>query len=981
MLNTSPNKHRLNPNFELVSRTKVPEIDSEVLHLRHKQTGADVLSLINTDDNKVFGVAFRTPVSCSNGVPHILEHSVLCGSQAFPVKDPFIQMARSSLRTYLNATTWPDRTLYPVASTNTADIENLRRVYMDAVFKPLLTEQTFLQEGWHYEFDAETKRLKRSGIVLNEMKGAYADPDSALTDGTISGLLPDTLYKFDAGGDPAIIPTLTYEQFVEYHRTYYHPSNALIFFSGNDDPAKRLELVEEYLSDYERVATPAEMPLQKRWATPQEHEVTYPCDDTASDVKRDMVTVNWLIGEVSDFETRFGLAILDKILTGSEGAPLRRALLASEIGEGIAFGGLAEYVREAVFGIGLRGMQADRKNDLEKLILETLSTLVSQGISPGLIDASLSVVEFQLREKNTGSTPRGLVIFTDTVSEWRYGRDLLEHLQYEKPLAALKARLATGERYFEGLIEKYFLKNPHRMTLTVRADKTQSARELAAESSDLTKIEAALSSNERSNIEQQALELQRLQATPNTAEELATLPMLRVADLDRRLKVTPQEEIKLGTARILAHPLETQGVVYLDLAYNLSACPAALLPAAAFFGRIMFALGTTEQSFFELSERIMSTSGGIGAGVAIDRSFDRSSVAQHFFVRGKSLRAKFPDMLQLISDVQRNININDRQRIRKIALEQKAGIEQGLLGSGHRVVLSRLQAMLDPVCALRERMSGIDYLDWVRALPTRIDNDWPSVEAELRQVQAVLNKSGLQVGITASRSILQERIDQVSGFINNLDSGSANIQTPAAPTLAALDEGLAASTQVFYVAKGLDLYARGYTYSAALSVVCNYISRSYLWDRVRVQGGAYGAFASGSRDTGLFAMASYRDPRFKETVAVYDQLAKHLTNIDLDSTELERLIIGTVGDFENYKLPDAEGRAKFVRSLSGESDQARQALYEEILSTSLADFRRLGEAIGDLEASGIVVALGPEEALKRSKEIIGRELRVRRVME
>ena len=971
----------MNPNFEIVSKTKVPEIDSEVLHLRHKKTAADVLSLINADVNKVFGVAFRTPISSSNGVPHILEHSVLCGSKAFPVKDPFIQMARSSLRTYLNATTWPDRTLYPVASTNSADIENLRRVYMDAVFRPLLTQETFLQEGWHFEFDQESKRLKRSGIVLNEMKGAYADPDSALTDGTISGLLADTPYRFDAGGDPAIIPKLSYQEFLDFHRTYYHPSNSLIFFSGNDDPDKRLELVQEYLGGYDRIDIAGEMPLQPRWSAPLEKEVTYPCDHTNATAKRDMVTVNWLIGEVKDFETRFGLAILDKILTGSEGAPLRRALLASEIGEGIAFGGLAEYVREAVFGIGLRGMEASRKDEMQKIVLETLASLVKQGISPGLVDASLSIVEFHLREKNTGSTPRGLVVFTDTVSEWRYGRDLLEHLRYEAPLTALKQRIAKGERYFEGLIEKYFLNNTHRMTLTVRADENQSKRELAAELSELATIEAALSDRERKEIEDQAVALQRLQSSPNTPQELATLPMLRLADLDRQLKTTPQEESKVGGARILAHPLETQGVVYLDLAYDLSRCPASLLPAAAFFSRIMFAIGTTTQSFFELSERIMSTSGGIGAGAAVDRSFDRSTIAQYFFVRGKSLRAKFASMLQLIGDVQRQINLSDKARIRKIALEQKAGIEQGLLGSGHRVVMSRLQAMLDPVCALREQMSGIEYLDWVRALPARIDHDWSGVETELRQVQAVFTQSGLQVGITTSRADLKGVIDQISGFIKSLDAANNAEAIPSKLSLNVSDEGLAASTQVFYVAKGIDLYARGYQYTAALGVVCNYISRSYLWDRVRVQGGAYGAFASGSRDSGLFAMASYRDPRFKETVAVYDQLAQHLTNLDLDPTELERLVIGTVGDFENYKLPDAEGRAKFARTLNGESDQARQKLYQEILSTSMADFKRLGEVIGDLGARGIVVALGPYEALKRSKEIIGRELKVRRVME
>lgn len=971
----------MNPNFELISTTFVPECDSEVLYLKHKKTAAEILSFISKDENKVFGVAFKTPVKSSNGVPHILEHSVLCGSKAFPVKDPFIQMARSSLRTYLNATTWPDRTLYPVASVNSADIENLRRVYMDAVFRPILSKETFLQEGWHYEFDPETKRLKRSGIVLNEMKGAYADPDSALTDGTIAGLLADTPYKFDAGGDPAVIPQLSYEEFVDFHRTYYHPSNSLIFFSGNDDPEKRLELVQEYLEGYQPLKVDTEMPLQPRWKSPREHEVTYPSSEAASDVKRDMVTVNWLIGEVKDFETRFGLAILDKILTGSEGAPLRRALLASEIGEGIAFGGLAEYVREAVFGIGLRGMHANRKDELVKIVLDTLETLAKDGISRDLIDASLSVVEFHLREKNTGSTPRGLVIFTDTVSEWRYGRDLLEHLRYEAPLAALKQRIASGEKYFEDLIRKFFLNNQHRMTLTVRADAKQSARELAAELADLDKIEASLSASEKQAIEQQASELQRLQSTANTAEELATLPMLRIADLDKRLKITPQEEVKVGAARILAHPLETQGIVYLDLAYDLSPCPAELLPAAAFFSRIMFAIGTSKQTFFELSERIMSTSGGIGAGASIDRSFDRSKIDQYFFVRGKSLRDKFPQMLDLIGDVQRDLNLSDTARIRKIALEQKAGIEQALLGSGHRVVMSRLQAMLDPVSSLRERMSGIDYLDWLRALPARIDNDWGSVEAELRKVQKVLRQSGLNVGITTSKSQLASVVNQTSSFISALSGGESAKQINVSAQNEVADQGLAASTQVFYVAKGLDLYARGYEYTAALAVVCNYISRSYLWDRIRVQGGAYGAFASGSRDTGLFAMASYRDPRFKETLAVYDQLPKHLLDIDLDSTELERLVIGTAGDFENYKLPDAEGRAKFARTLNGESDHQRQELYEEILGANAKDFKRLGEVLGDLSSAGIVVALGPDDALRRAKETIGRTLKVRKIME
>ena len=555
--------------FDEIRRLKIAEINSEARLYQHAKTGAELLSIINDDENKVFGITFRTPPADSTGIAHILEHCVLCGSDKFPVKDPFIRLAQGSLNTFLNAMTFPDKTTYPTASQNLQDFYNLVDVYLDAVLHPRISRKILEQEGWHYEINGHDEPLTYKGVVFNEMKGAYSSPDAILDKLSQQSLFPDTTYGLDSGGDPIEIPNLTYEAFKEFHTSNYHPSNARIYFYGDDDPIERLKLLDDRLSAFTKTTVNSDVALQPRFSAPVRHDGTYAAGE-GPEAGKSHVAVNWMLDEITDPEQAIALRVLSYMLTGTPASPLRKALIESGLGEEV-ISAIEFDFRQIIAQCGLKGVDAANVDKVETLIHQTLQDLSTKGFDQGTIEAALNTTEFRLRENNTGRFPRGLSLMLRALTTWVYDRDPLERIAFEAPLSRLKARVAAGERVFEPLIQQWLVDNTHRATVVVRPDPEQGSREAADETARLAAVRADLAQDEIDKLVARTAELKQWQETPDTPEAIASIPMLKRSDLPKRNKTIPSEVSRVGGVELLSHDLFTNGIVYLDLAFDLHA--------------------------------------------------------------------------------------------------------------------------------------------------------------------------------------------------------------------------------------------------------------------------------------------------------------------------------------------------------------------------------------------------------------------------
>jgi Zn-dependent M16 (insulinase) family peptidase len=943
--------------FELLREQDIPEINTRAKIYRHAATGAELLSLVTDDENKVFGITFRTPPSDSTGVAHILEHCVLCGSRSYPLRDPFKQLLKGSLQTFLNAMTYPDKTAYPVASTNLQDFYNLVDVYLDAVLHPRITPDTLMQEGWHYEL-GEDGRLVYKGVVFNEMKGANASPERVLYQATQNALFPDTAYAVDSGGNPADIPDLTYEQFKRFHETLYHPSNARIFFYGDDPPEERLRRLDAVLAEFTRRAVDSSITLQPRFDAPRRAERTYPGGDDA----RAMVSVSWVLPEQSDAELALALDILQHALVGTSAAPLRKALIDSGLGENLT-GSYFNTMRQVYFTTGLKGVKPEDIERVEPLVLDTLERLARDGIDPQTIEASLNTVEFQLRENNTGSYPRGLSLMLRALDTWLYGGDPLEPLAFAAPLAALKARLQAQPRTFEELIRRLLLENPHRSTVLLRPDAEQAEREQAAERARLDREQAAMTPAALEEVARTAARLKQLQDTPDPPEVVAKLPTLTLGDLDPTIKTVPTEEGEEGGTRVLYHDLFTNGVVYLDLGMNLRTLPQEFLPYVTLFGRALLETGTATADMVQLSQRIGRATGGIHQQSLTSALRGRSVGAAWLFLRGKAVPEKAGELLAILEDVLTSARLDNRERFRQIVLEEKASREAGLVPGGHSVVNARLRAQFNEADWAGEQIGGLSYLLFLRRLAKAVDEEWPTVQAVLEQIRTILlNRDALVANVTTDAAAWGAFRPQLASFLAGLPHGPV---MPAAwdPKPGAANEGLTIPAQVNYVGKGADLYRLGYELHGSALVVSRYLRSTWLWDQIREQGGAYSMFSILDPRSGAFTFVSYRDPQLLRTLGVYDRTPEFLRTLELSETELTRAIIGVISDLDSYQLPDARGFTALVRHLVGDDDEYRQRIRDEVLGTSGADFRRFADVLDRVREHGRVVVLGGEAAI------------------
>lgn len=998
--------------FVLEREQAIPELAATARIYRHAKTGGRLLSLISPDENKVFGVAFRTPPADSTGLPHILEHSVLCGSRKYPVKEPFVELIKGSLNTFLNALTFPDKTCYPVASANLQDFYNLVDVYLDAVFFPRLTENTLKQEGWHYDVEKPGDPLAFKGVVFNEMKGVYSSPDSLLAEYSQRALFPDNCYGLDSGGDPERIPDLTFPQFMDFHKRLYHPANAFAFFSGDDDPEKRLALLDEYFSQFD---APADGPpasavaLQPAFDAPRRFVHYYAAegaeegpgddldldgaadggvdaDDDADDVSapgdadaaRAMCSVCFCLPEAKDPDLSLAFEVLEHVLIGLPSSPLRKALVDSGLGEDLTGGGLETDLRQMGFSVGLKGLVTGQDAEavagqVEELVLSTLRSLAAggeAGLHPDDIRAGLNSVEFDLRENNTGSYPRGLVIFFEALSTWLYEGDPLAHLPFEGPLARLKARLAKGEQVFEELIRTHLLENPHRALVILKPDSGLGARREATEAARLAEVKAALSPAQLDALVAETHALRALQEAPDSPEDLAKIPRLTLADLPRENAHIPHERESLGDAGAVAwlHDLPTSGVVYLDLGFDLSAVPDRLVPLVPILGRTLLEMGTNKSSFVDLSRAIAMGTGGLWAQTLVSsvRGGGPLAATQHLFLRGKATAENLPLLLDLMAEVLCEADFSDAERLGKIVMESKARREQRLIPSGHVLAATRLKARTGVAQAMGEAMGGLSGLTFIRELAGRMESAPEGVTRDLHELLALLlSRRGLVANLTADGKSIASALPRIGALAAALPDVALAPVPRAIPTLPER-EGLCLPAQVNYVTAGGSARALGFEPGAAAAVATKFLRAGYLWERVRVQGGAYGASCAYSRLSGNLAFSSYRDPNVARTLDAYSGIGPYLSGLSLDSAELEKSIIGSIGDMDHYMLPDAKGFTALARQLTGEDEAYRQASREAVLAASAKDFAAFGEAVTAVMQNGAVVVAGGREALEKS---------------
>lgn len=958
----------MNTEFTLVEERSMAEVNGTARFYRHNATGAQIVSVTNDDENKVFGVTFRTPPKNSTGVAHILEHSVLCGSKKYPTKEPFLVLLQSSLQSFLNAFTFPDKTCYPVASANLQDFYNLIDVYIDAVFHPIISENIFRQEGWHLEAETSDGPWLYKGVVYNEMKGVYSSPDSRLSEESQHAIFPDTLYSLDSGGRPDEIPSLSYEEFRDFHSRYYHPSNSRFFFWGDDPEEERLAIVARALAGKGHCDVDSSISLQPAFAAPTRVTRAYPAEKGA----KCLFTVNWLTGKRGDLERTLTLEMLQHILEGMPGSPLRRALISSGLGEDTTGDGLQMDLAQTSYSTGLKGVAEEDLPRAEELIFSTLKELAEKGIDKSLVEAAVNTVEFSYRESNTGNFPQGLAAMLQCLATWLYDENPLDSLAWEKPLASIKERLAKGDPVFEEAIRTLFLENPSRATVVLTPDEGLAARIEEEEAARVSAAQAAMSLKEREEVVRITRELQKAQATPDTPEALASIPSLGLGDLPSHNRLTQRAIQETSDFTMVGHELPTRGVAYMNLLIPLPKLPVRLVPSLSLFLRTFRDVGTARRDYTELGALIAAKTGGLGASLTMVNHTD-GNLRCYLNLTGKAVSSKVQDLFDILNEILLE-PIKDKdvlsQRLKEMLLEDKAGLEQDLVASGHKAASTRVLTHFSPAAVIGEAMDGIHYLNTLRS---RLDN-WatalPQLLEDLDELRRLLVVARPGVVHCVGSTDDMENVARLAEHVWHALPGGARVDGTQCISLAAPvgAEVFATPSQVNYVAKGCNLKALGYSYHGSAAVIMRHLARSYLWEQVRVLGGAYGAFCSLDRTSGNFVCSSYRDPNVEKTVAVYDSMADYLAGISLTREDLTRAIVGTIGDLDLYRLPEARGAYSLGRWLAGESDEALQALREEILSTTNDDFRAFAPILKEAASKGETCVIGGANAARAAEE-------------
>lgn len=959
--------------FTLVEEKEMSEVGGVARLWKHEKCGAQVLSICNKDENKCFGASFYTPPDNSTGVAHILEHSVLCGSDRYPVKEPFVELLKGSLQTFLNAFTFPDKTCYPVASANLKDFYNLISVYLDAVYHPLLTQDIFRQEGWHVEAPDLDGPWTFKGVVYNEMKGVYSSPESVLAEKSQQAVFPDNLYSLDSGGNPEVIPSLTYEAFKDFHQRYYQPGNTRFFFWGDDPEDKRLELLLPYVEGAQPVTNLPEVNLQKNYSAPRFAEVPYAASQKDP---RALFTVNWLLGERGDVGEAMKMEMLEHILEGLPGSPLRRALIESGLGEDVVGHGLETDLRQMFYSTGLKGVRPAAVGQAEEIIFTTLKDLAENGIPKEAVDAAVNSVEFAYRENNSGRFPRGLSAMIQALSTWLYGGDPLGPLSWEKPLMEIRKAVDSGEKIFEEAIKKSFLDNQSRVRVTLLPDPQLAELRQKRETTTLAEIQGSSSPAARQQMVDETEHLIEAQSTPDSPEDLAKIPSLGLNDLPLKNAVIPFELKKIPQT-FISHNLHTNGILYASLLLPIKRIPPKLAPLMPLFCRSFMDFGTAKEDYSQLGMKIASKLGNLGVSTLLGNRYDSGDPFCYLAVSGKVVKDNMNDLFNLMEEIllepqkDQKIILN---RLSQMVPEDRNRLEASLQVAGHAACAMRVGAHFSGTDAWGEAAGGISQLRFLSNLEKRLKEEPETVLSDFTELrELILGSSGAIFDCAADADMIDQAQKGAESLMKALpvqtalDSGEPLSSWPAMTDLP-LDEAFLTNGLVNYVAKGANLYDLGYKYSGSAAVIIRWLRMSRLWEEVRVAGGAYGAFCALNRLNGNYVCSSYRDPNVDRTLSVYDGLGPYLRSFNPDKAQLTQAIVGAVGDLDTYLLPDAKAAKSLLLWLCGLTEEERQKNREEMLATTAKDFHDFAEVLSAASEQSAICVIGGSGAKKAAEE-------------
>ena len=955
--------------FKLIEEKQVKELNSTARIFIHEKSGAKLLHLENDDENKVFAITFRTPPADSTGLPHILEHSVLCGSRKFPTKDPFVELAKGSLNTYLNAMTFPDKTMYPIASTNEKDFMNLMDVYLDAVFYPNIYKypEILMQEGWHYELENEDDELTYKGVVYNEMKGAFSSPEAILFRKIQESVLPDTPYGVESGGDPEYIPDLTYEDFLAFHKKYYHPSNSFIYLYGNGNLEEQLQFIDqEYLSNFDKQDIDSSIPIQESFDKIKEINVEYPISPEEGEQGKTFLSLNYAIDRSTNPEVYLAFQILEYLLLETPAAPLKKALLDAGIGKDV-FGSFDMSIQQPIFSIVVKNSDKEKKELFEKTVYETLNKLVNEGIDKKLIQAAVNSKEFTLREADSRSYPKGLIYGIKVLDSWLYDSDPLINLQYEPTLEKIKESFTSP--YFEELIKKYLLNNTHGTMLILNPKKGLLEERTKKVKQKLSEYKAKLSDEEIKELIKQTEKLRERQITPDDPKDIEKIPVLSLDDINKEAEKLPQVEKKENDITVLFHPLFTNKITYLNLYFDLKVLEQKLIPYAGMLVGILGKMDTEKYSYADLANEINIHTGGIHFyAETYGINGDSKSYESKFIIKSKALTEKLPQLVGLIKEIITATSFENEKRLLEIIREMKSRMEMALNSQGHVVVSDRLLAYFSEKGQFAEILKGFSFYKFVEDIEENFEAKKQELIANLKEAaNQIFNVNNLFIGVTAQEEDYAEFQTHIKELLNNLKNTPVTKQQYSFD-LSVKNEGLMTQSDIQYVAKGYNFLELGYSYSGSLQVLKTIIGLDYLWNRVRVQGGAYGAFISFSRNGNVY-FSSYRDPNLKKTLRVYDEAGSYLEKFDANEREMTKYIIGTISKYDFPLSPSMKGEKAVSQYISKITYEDVQKERDEILSTKREDIINCKEMMEKLAGQNYICVMGNKDVIKENKDI------------
>lgn len=958
------------PEYEVIKTESIEDIKSKGTLLRHKKSGARVLLLENKDENKVFNIAFRTPPADSTGVAHILEHSVLCGSKKFPSKDPFVELAKGSLNTFLNAMTYPDKTMYPVASCNFQDFCNLMHVYMDAVFFTNIydKEEIFRQEGWSYILEDPQDELTYNGVVYNEMKGAFSSADDVLEREIMNSLFPDTAYGVESGGDPKVIPDLKYSDFLSFHSRYYHPSNSYIYLYGDMDMEERLAwLDKEYLSKYDAIETDSQLKLQKSFREMVRVEKTYPISEADAEESNTYLAWNVVVGDAGDVELSYAMAVLEYVLLSAPGAPLKQALLDAGIGQDVD-GSYDGGILQPIFSVISKYADPEQEEQFLNVIRETLHQLAEKGLEEKALLAAINNMEFKFREADYGSYPKGLMYGIEAFDGWLYDENApFEYLKQLQIFEFLKKQVGTS--YYEDIIRNYLLDNTHASLIVMKPEKGLMAREEAAVKEKLARYKASLSEKQIGELVEKTKKLRAFQETPSTKEELEKIPLLHLSDIKKETASLHNEERQADGVPVIYHEIDTNGIAYLNLMFDATGIAKADLGYLGLLKGILGMVDTASWGYRELSNEIDLHSGGIYPALNVfSDTKNPGSFSAKFEMHAKVLYEELDFAFDTIEEILFTSSLKDEKRLREILARLKSRLQMRLSSAGHLTAATRAMSAFSAVSSFNDATGGIAFYKLVESLEETFDQTKEALVAKLQALmKQIFCKGGLMVSLTAERQVLEKVEDHVRKLKEKL--GEEEVLSPAQILEPEnRNEGFETSAQIQYVALAGSFKKAGYDYTGALRVLKVLMGYEYLWTNVRVQGGAYGCMSGYGRG-GETYFVSYRDPNLGRTLKVYEGIPEFLRNFTVDERDMCKYIIGTISELDVPRNPMAEGSYSMRAYMSGITEKDLQRERDEVLSCNPGTIRALAPLIEAVLEDANICVLGNEGRIEEEKDL------------